>query len=405
MAKLQYETLSNRTVAALNVERDTVFWDPELKGFGVRAYPTGGKLYIAQARGPYGEGTSKRPRRVTVGRYPVLDAEHARQRAALIIARIKAGEEPVPLPLPAKHAGGPTVADLARRYLEEHVAVRCKPKTQRTARSVVNRHIVTALGKLPLAAVERRHVMALHESLCEFPAMANMTVKTLSHMFALAGKWGMAPEGCDPCRSIPLNPARKRERFLTDAEFDRLGQVLDEVSSNGSQISAGAVTTIRLLMLTGCRRNEILTLRWEHVDLDEGEIRIVNGKAGSRTVHLSPSAVGVLAALPSQPGNPWVVPGAKPGTHMTDIDTAWRSIRAKAGLHDVRIHDIRHTFASRALALGEGLPVIGRLLGHRRVESTARYAHLARESIKNSAERVAVDIAEDIFREVAYVGR
>ena len=102
MAKLQYTTLSNRTVAALNVERDTVFWDPELKGFGVRVYPTGGKLYIAQARGPYGAGTSKRPRRVTVGRYPVLDAEQARQRAALIIARIKAGEDPVPPAAPGE---------------------------------------------------------------------------------------------------------------------------------------------------------------------------------------------------------------------------------------------------------------------------------------------------------------
>ena len=232
MAKLQYTTLSNRNVAALSVERDTVFWDPELKGFGVRVYPTGGKLYIVQARGPYGEGTSKRPRRVTVGRYPVLDVEQARQRAALIIARIKVGEDPVPLPLPARHAGGPTVADLARRYLEEHVAVRCKPKTQRTARSVVNRHIVPALGKLPLAAVERRHVMALHESLCEIPAMANMVVETLGYMHRLAKAWGMVPgDHGDPCQSIPLNPKRKRERFLTDAEFDRLGQSRDSRSA------------------------------------------------------------------------------------------------------------------------------------------------------------------------------
>ena len=260
MAVLQYRTLSNRTVAALTVERDTVFWDRELTGFGVRVYPTGGKVYVAQARGPDG------PKRVTVGRCPVLGAEQARQRAALIIARVKAGEDPVPLPLAAKFAGVPTVADLARRYLEEHVAVRCKPKTARTARSVVNRHIVPALGRLPLAAVERRHVMELHESLCETPAMANMTVETLTHMYALARGWDMAPEDCDPCRSIPMNPKRRRERFLTDAEFTRLGQVLDEVSGKGSRVSAGAVATIRLLMLTGCRRNEILTLRWEHVD-------------------------------------------------------------------------------------------------------------------------------------------
>ena len=386
MAVLQYKTLSNRTVTALSVERDTVFWDRDLTGFGVRVYPSGGKVFVAQTRGPDGPDKPNKPRRITVGRHPVLSAEQARQRAALIIARVKAGEDPVPLPLPAKYAGGPTVTDLANRYLEEHVAVRCKPKTQRTARSVVNRHIVPALGKLPIAAVERRHVMALHESLCETPAMANMTVGTLRHMYALAKGWDMAPEDCDdPCEFIPMNPKPKRERFLTDAEFTRLGHVLDEVSGQGSRISAGAIATIRLLMLTGCRRNEILTLRWEHVDLDKAEMRIVDGKTGARTVHLSPSAVRVLEALPPKPGSPWVIPGARLGTHMTDIDGAWASIRAQAGLHDVRIHDIRHSFASRALALGEGLPIISRLLGHRRIETTARYAHLARDSVRESA--------------------
>ena len=307
MAILQYRALSSRTVAALTVERDTVFWDRELKGFGVRIHPTGGKVYVAQARGPNGQ------KRVTVGRHPLIGAEQARQRAALIITRIKAGEDPVPLPLAAKFAGGPTVTDLARRYLEEHVAVRCKPKTARTTRSVVNRHIVPALGRLPLAAVERQHVMELHEKLCETPAMANMTVKTLTHMYALARDWGIAPEDCHPCRSIPMNPKRSRERFLTDAEFTRLGQVLDEVSGKGSRVSAGAVATIRLLMLTGCRRNEILTLRWEHVDLHAAEIHLADGKTGARTVHLSPSAVRVLKALPRKPGNPWVIPGNKPG--------------------------------------------------------------------------------------------
>ena len=391
MAILQYRALSSRTVAALTVERDTVFWDRELKGFGVRIHPTGGKVYVAQARGPNGQ------KRVTVGRHPLIGAEQARQRAALIITRIKAGEEPVPLPLAAKFAGGPTVTDLARRYLDEHVAVRCKPKTARTTRSVVNRHIVPALGRLPLAAVERQHVMELHEKLCETPAMANMTVKTLTHMYALARDWGIAPEDCHPCRSIPMNPKRSRERFLTDAEFTRLGQVLDEVSGKGSRVSAGAVATIRLLMLTGCRRNEILTLRWEHVDLDAAEIHLADGKTGARTVHLSPSAVRVFEALLRKPGNPWVIPGNKPGTHMTDIDGSWEVIRTRAGLHDVRIHDIRHSFASRALALGEGLPIIARLLGHRRVETTARYAHLARDSVTKSAERISVSIAVDVL--------
>ena len=146
MAVLQTRKLSDRTVAALSVERDTVFWDRELTGFGVRVYLTGGKVFVAQARGPDGSDNPHKGRRITVGRHPVLSAEQARQRAALIIARVKAGEEPLPLPLPAKYHGGLTVTDLARRYLEEHVGVRCKPKTQRTARSVVNRHVVPALG-------------------------------------------------------------------------------------------------------------------------------------------------------------------------------------------------------------------------------------------------------------------
>ena len=240
-------------------------------------------------------------------------------------------------------------------------------------------------------------ILELHERMCETPAMANMMVETLSHMYALARGWDIAPESCDPCRSIPMNPKRRRERFLTDAEFTRFGQVLDDVSRKESRISTGAVATIRLLMLTGCRRNEILTLRWRDVDLDAAEIHLADAKTGPRTVHLSPAAARVLAALPRKPGNPWVIPGLKQGTHMTDIDGAWTTIRARAGLHDVRIHDIRHSFASRALALGEGLPIIGRLLGHRRVETTARYAHLARDSIKESAERIAVSIAADIL--------
>ena len=140
-----------------------------------------------------------------------------------------------------------------------------------------------------------------------------------------------------------------------------------------------------------------LTLRSEHVDLDAAEIHLADGKTGARTVHLSQSAARVLAALLRTPGNPWVIPGNKPGRHMTDIDAAWETIRARAGLHDVRIHDIRHTFAPRALALGETLPVIGKLLGHSDIETTAGYAYLAQGSIHEAAERIAESIAGNIL--------
>ena len=389
---VQQKTLSNRTVAALKVARDTVFWDRDLTGFGVRVYPTGGKVYIAQARGPDG------PKRVRVGRHDVLHADQARQRAALTIARIKAGEEPVPLSLAARANGGPTVADLAARYLEEHVEVKLKPNTQRQARGVLHRHILPALGKMPLVAIERAQVVDLQQKLCDRPVTANRAVKVLSHMYRLGEGWGMVPEGCDPCRSVEKYPERRRERFLTDAEFARLGRVLDEAVDSGSA-SPIAVAAIRLLMLTGCRKSEILTLRWTDVDLEAGELHLADAKAGPRAVQLPPTAVRLLEALPRREGCRWVFPGEDREGRFSGggLDHVWQAVRTHAELEDVRLHDLRHSFASRALALGETLPVIGKLLGHNDIETTARYAHLARDSIHEAAERIAGSVAADIL--------
>ena len=389
---VQQKTLSNRTVAALKVARDTVFWDRDLTGFGVRVYPTGGKVYIAQVRGPDG------PKRMTVGRHDVLHADQARQRAALIIARIKAGEEPVPLPLAARANGGPTVADLAARYLEEHVEVKLKPNTQRQARGVLHRHILPALGKMPLIAIERAQVVDLQQKLCDRPVTANRAVKVLSHMYRLGEGWGMVPEGCDPCRSVEKYPERRRERFLTDTEFARLGRVLNEAVDSCSA-SPIAVAAIRLLMLTGCRKSEILTLRWTDVDLEAGELHLADAKAGPRAVQLPPTAVRLLEALPRREGCRWVFPGEDREGRFSGggLDHVWQTVRTNAELEDVRLHDLRHSFASRALALGETLPVIGKLLGHNDIETTARYAHLAHDSIHEAAERIAGSVAADIL--------
>ena len=390
MAKLQYQTISTRKVGGLRVEKDTVFWDRELTGFGVRVYPGGGRVYVAQARGPDG------PKRVTVGRHGVITAEQARRRAALIIARVKAGEVPVPEPMAAKTEAGPTVAELAARYMQEHVAVRCKPKTTEMYQLIIDKHILPAFGKLSLAAVGREDVTELHYRLCETPAMANMVITTLSQMFNMAADRGFAPEGHNPCRFVVKYKERKRERFLTDEEFNRLGQVLAEVETKDGA-SAHAVAAIRLLMLTGCRKGEILTLRWEDVDLEANELRLRDSKTGPRTVPMAPSTARLLAGLPRFAGNPWVIPGKKPGTHRRNLDDLWKTVRLRAGLDDVRLHDIRHSFASRALALGESLPMIAKLLGHTQVQTTARYAHLARDSVQESAVRIADSIAADVL--------
>ena len=390
MAKLNRRSISRRTVEALAVDRDTVFWDRDQPGFGVRVYASGAKVYVVQSRR---RGKSVR---VTVGRHGVITADEARQRASRIVNRIKAGEEPVAEPLPAKYAGGPTVAELAARYMAQHVETHCKESSAAGIRRLLDKHVLPAFGALPLLAVERAQVAAFHARLNRAPYAANRAVALMSRMYAMAADWEMVPDGTNPCAGIERHRERKRERFLTDTEFRRLGQVLAEAPAEGG-VSVHAVAAIRLLMLTGCRKSEVLTLRWEDVDLEAGELKLADSKTGPRAVPLSPPAAKVLAELPRVQGSPWVIPGQKPGAHMTNLDGPWRVVRKRAGIGNARIHDCRHSFASRALALGESLPAIAKLLGHSQVQTTARYAHLARDSVRASAARVAASIAEDFL--------
>ena len=328
MAKLTTATISKRTVEALAVEKDTVYWDSELSGFGVRAYPSGSKYYVVQTR-----ANGKAAKRVTVGRHGIVTAEEARMRAA----RIKAGEEPRAEPAAAL-AGGPTVGEIARRWLEEHVEVRYKPRTVVMYRLMVRKHLLPALGRVPALAVDHKRVAELHHSMRGTPSMANRTVDTPTRMWNSAEDRGELPEASNPCRLVVKN----RERFLSEEEFRRLGRTLAEAEA-GNGLSVHAVAAIRLLLLTGLRRNEVLTLRWRDVDLEALELKLEDSKTGARVAPLSPEA-------------------------------------------------------ARALALGEELTMIGKLLGHTKVETTARYAHLARESVRESAVRISDSIAADILK-------
>ena len=391
MAKPIRRPLSNRAVDALEAGRDRVVWDTGLSGFGVRVYSSGRKVYVAQGRGP--EGT----RRVTVGRHGSVSADEARRRAEAVLARIRAGEEPV-LPPGARHASGPTVAELAERYFREHVDVRCKPRTANVYRIVVNKHVLPAFGHLPIAAIRREHVAELHYRLRKRPIMANQAVGALSRMYNRAEAWGIVEPGANPCRFVKPYRERRRERFLTEDEFRRLGATLDRMEAEGD-LPAPVAGAIRLLMLTGCRSGEILNLRWDDVRLEDSEIGLRDSKTGPRAVSLSPGAVRVLAGMPRVPGTPWVVPGRSPDAPLRHLTHHWYKLRKRAGLDDVRIHDLRHSFASRALALGEDLTMIGKLLGHSKIQTTARYAHLAREGVHEAAGRVAASIAADLDAE------
>ena len=374
--------ITKRTVDAIKPhDRERVVWDDDLKGFGVRVHPSGRKVYIVKTR------YQGRIIKMTIGPHDAVSATYARVRAAEIITDARAGKHPN-----GRRSDAPTMRALGERFLKEYVANHCKQSTAAEYRRSVDLFINPRIGKLRVPDVQRSSIAALHHDLRETPYQANRTLGVLSKIFNLAELWELRPDGSNPCRHVKRFKEDKRERFLSDVEYRRLGSALREIEQEGSE-TAAVIAAIRLLMLTGCRLSEIQKLRWEHVDLEAGELKLPDTKTGAKVVHLGEPAIAVLRDIQRQDDNPWVIAGRKEGGHLTDLQHPWRRIRARAGLDDVRIHDLRHSFASGGLLVGEGLPMIGKLLGHTQVQTTARYAHLANDPIKSAANRIASRIA------------
>ena len=388
MPKRSALRLTKRIVDGLRADgKDAIFWDRDLAGFGVRVHATGRKLYIVQSRGPAGL------KRVTLGRVGTRTIEDRRREAAVVIDRIKRGEDPKP----SKPPPPPTVADLSELVLKNYVETRCKPSTAKNYRVSIRNHILPALGTKALEDVGSEDLTALHHKLRATPAAANQAMWVLSKMLSLGESWGIVPPGRKPGRHVRHYRGKPRERFLTPEEFRRLGTALKMFEAKGS-MTPSAIAAIRLLMLTGCRTDEILTLKWDDVDRTARVLRLRDSKTGPRMVPLTGPVLKVLDGIERAEGVPWVLRGKKPDSRLACLSSYWRRIRKETGLRDLRIHDLRHSYASRALALGEGLPVIGSLLGHVTVGTTAKYAHLMRDAEKAAVARTGNSIAAHVLR-------
>ena len=378
--------LTKRAVEALKANgADTVYWDGELTGFGVRVRKSGRKNYVLQTR------VDGKLRWFTIGQHGRITVDEARAAALEILAATKKGIDP--RDANAKREAEPVMAELGRRFLEEYVPVHCKPSTQGEYRRSVALFIDPAIGDMRISEVQRKDIAKLHHDMRDKPYQANRTLGVLSKMFSLAEVWGLRPDGSNPCRHVKRYKERNRERFLSPEETERLGEVLREAEDE----MPSAVAAFRLLLLTGCRLSEIQFLRWEYVKDDCIELPDAKtGWAGGATRTRGPRRAGgpAFAARTAIPG---LSRGRLPGSHITDLQKPWRRIRARAELEDVRIHDLRHSYASRALALGESLTMIGKLLGHTQVQTTARYAHLARDSIQTAAARITGSIGGDLL--------
>ena len=377
--------LTKRVVDSLAADgRELLVFDDDVAGFAVRVRPSGVKTFLVQYRVG---GRKGRTRRVKIGRYGVVTAEEARTKARELLGAVAKGENPAQAI--SEHRRAPTVAEVCDRFLREHVAERCKPTTQREYRRCVELFIKPAIGAFKLADVSRADIAQLHHSWRETPYQANRTLGVLSKLFNLCEVWGLRPDGSNPCRHVQKYAERKRETFLSAEQLRRLGEVLAEVEAEGTE-SPYVVAAFRLLVLTGCRLSEIQKLKWAYVQPEY--LALPDSKTGARKVPLPPAARQVLEALPRQAGNDYVIAGLISGQHATDLQRPWRRIRNRAGIPYVRIHDLRHTYASNAVAQGLSIIMVGKLLGHTQIQTTMRYAHLADDPVRKAAEQVSAGL-------------
>jgi integrase len=362
-----------------------LIWDGEIKGFGVRRRASGAKYYVLKMR------VGGRQRWITIGRHGSPWTPDTGRREALRLLGLRAtGKDPA---LDRdRQKGAVTIAELGDRFLQEYVPQHCKLRTAEEYQRALVRHISPTLGRHRIADLTRADVGQLHHQLRDRPYQANRCLAVLSKMMNLAEAWGLRLDGSNPVRHVKKYREDKRERYLTKEELQRLGAVIADAHTKATE-SPFAVAAIGLLILTGARLREILTLRREHVDLPGRALRLPDSKTGAKLIYLNDAAIQLLRTMPRMADNPYVIAGKKQGASLVNLQKAWRRIRAKAGIEDVRIHDLRHSFASVAAGTGMSLPMIGKLLGHTQASTTQRYAHLAADPVRAASNLIGIEIS------------
>jgi integrase len=375
--------LTKRSVEALeNKEADYLVWDRELSGFGVRVYASGRKSYLVQYR------AGGRTRRRSIGQHGVLTAEEARNEARKLLGEVAKGGNPSEDR--QRHFRAPSMASLCDRFLMEYAEHHCKPSTCKGYEIVIRTCIKPKLGTRKIADITRPEIVEFHHGLRDRPYMANRAVSILSKMFNLAEDWGLRIDGANPARRIKKFREEEKKRYLSDAEQARLGQTLAEALETGQE-TPYAVSAIYLLMLTGCRLGEILTLRWDYVTAHH--LELPDSKTGRRRIPLPREAYDVIMSLPRRDDNPYVILGDTEDGHLINLQKPWRRIKAKAGLDDVRMHDLRHTYASVAVMSGIDPFLLKEIMGHKNLQTTLRYSHFADEAVQRAAGSVASRLA------------
>ncbi len=387
--------LTKRTADALAspASGEEWLWDSDL-GFGLKALPSGRKVFYLKYRVAGDRPTHK----VNIGAYGVFTVDQARHEAQRLLGSVALGSDPARTKTEQKAAL--TVEQAFRAYLDEN-AIRWKPRTKVEYGPQVDQFIVPMLGRMKVASVSRADVARLLHRLGDRPILANRVRALMSAFFSSAVRTGLRQDDRNPCVHLPRHQEQGRVRFLANDELIRLGAAMRQVEKGSWKDETGmsrppapwqSLAAIRLLLFSGCRKTEILNLRWSEVDLGRQQLRLQGTKTGESFRPLSSAAMEVLQTLPSGDGHDRVIPGMRLGSPH-DPRPTWRNICGIANLKGLRLHDLRHTVASRSQHAGHSLLVTGSLLGHRDLATTKKYVHLIQPPMQAALNEVTDEMA------------
>lgn len=359
-------------------------WDSDVKGFGVRRQQ-GIPSYIVKTR------IDGRQRFMSIGKAgSPWTVETARREALRILSAAAHGTDLAAERTEARRRA--TLAGVAEHYIETHFP-KLKPRTRVEYRRILEKTIRPEFGTRYLDEIAKKDILRLHSALKKTPRMANLTVAVLSSIFTWAKNHGFCDETLtNPCAGIAKFKENSRERYLSREEIARLLSVLERLDQN-REVLVSASLAIRLLLLTGARLTEILTLKWSYVDIERATAWLPDSKTGKKALHLSPQVLDLLQIHPRLDANPYVMTGTGPKGHLVNLQKTWSRIRTLAGLSEVRIHDLRHSYASLAINAGASLAMVGKLLGHSQPQTTMRYAHLADDPLRRLNNDIGAAIA------------
>ena len=365
-------------------------WDAEVKGFGVVITPAGSKSFILNYR-----NQDNRSRRKTIGKYGKLTVEQARDIARDLTYRIAKGDDPVQQDEWQRNQ--PTFEEVAKRFLDDHSAIRSRPATHASNVQILAHMLIPHFGKMKIRSIERKDIYDYLAKNRQRPIGANRSLACMSSIMSKAELWGYRERNSNPCFGVERFPENRRERFLSEQEFAALESAMQRAERNLTE-SPHVLAMFRIMMHTGCRPGEARHLKWDYVDFTNRVIRLpkeATKEKRPKTLFITPYIEGVLKNIRRMEGNPYVIVSERnDGKPIADVKKPWDRIKKAAGITtELHLHDLRHSHASMANALGYSLPMIGALLGHTQAQTTLRYAHLATDHLRQAAEDISNRIA------------